>query len=49
MTAIEPVGEGTEVALSVLAEVEGLVGAIDHVLEIAQHRVDPGVEFNKPR
>src|SRR5690606_33553348 len=37
---VEAVGEGPEVLASVLAEVEGLIAAADHRLEVAQHGVD---------
>src|SRR5690606_6883674 len=40
-TRVEAVGEGPEVLASVLAEVERLVAAADHRLEVAQHGVDP--------
>jgi hypothetical protein len=38
---VEAVGEGAEVLAGVLCELEGFVGAVDHRLEVAQHRVDP--------
>jgi hypothetical protein len=38
---VEPVGEGCEVGLGVFAEFQRLVGAGQHGLEVAQHRVDP--------
>jgi hypothetical protein len=38
---IEAVGECTKVLAGVLAELEGLMGAIDHGLEVAQDNVDP--------
>ncbi len=38
---VEPIGEGSEVVSGVLAEVERLVRAVDHGLQVAQDRVDP--------
>ena len=38
---VETVGESAEVLAGVLAELEGLVGAVDHRLEVAKHSVDP--------
>ena len=39
--AVESVGEGAEVAVGVLGVSEGLVRALEHRLEVTQHRVDP--------
>ena len=40
-SAVEAVSEGAEVAISVLGVAEGLVGARQHGLEVAQDGVDP--------
>jgi hypothetical protein len=40
-SVVEAVGEGCEVGLGVLAELQRLVGAGQHGLEVALHRVDP--------
>ena len=37
---VETVGESAEVLVGVLCELEGLMGAVDHRLEVAKHRVD---------
>lgn len=39
---VEAVGEGAKVLAGVLAKLEGLVGSVDHGLEVAQDCVDPG-------
>ncbi len=39
---IEAIAEGAQVLGRVLGELEGLVSAVDHCLEVAQHGVDPG-------
>jgi hypothetical protein len=49
MATIEPVGEGTEEALGLLAEVKGFVGANDDLLEITQPRIDSGELRKMPR
>lgn len=41
-SAVEPIREGAQVVSGVLGEVEGLVSAIDHGFQVAQHGVDPG-------
>jgi hypothetical protein len=40
-TAIEPVGDRAQVALGVLAKVEGMVRAAQAALHIAKDRIDP--------
>jgi hypothetical protein len=40
-TAIEPVGDRAQVALGVLAEVEGVIRTAQAALHIAEDRIDP--------
>ena len=38
---IEPIAEGTQVAIRVLIKAEGMERAVEAGLQVAQHRVDP--------
>jgi len=38
---IEPIAEGTQVAIRVLIKPEGMERAVEAGLQVAQHRVDP--------